>query len=133
MLIPVKAAKGFKPTIATAQSHTYCIVKTKEEALEELNSTEPDGTEILKLIVLGESDVIAYGECIVGFGNTRYVLPNVVRGIDVYVKISRVLGLPTSKISKLIWEFVITFVYGAGKSSSYASVSKLIKFIESCS
>ena len=61
VLIPMKDANGFKPTIATAQSHTYYMVKTKEEALAESNKTEPDGAENLKLIVLGEKDVIAYG------------------------------------------------------------------------
>ncbi|XP_058461877.1 uncharacterized protein LOC131436914 [Malaya genurostris] len=134
VLIPVKAANGFKPTIATAQSDTFCIVKSKEEVFENLkktNSVLQNETGVLKLFILGEN-LFAVGECVIVFGDNHYVLPNVVRGLDVFVKIALVLGLPTSKVSKLIWEFVLKFIYNTDKTINYVSVKKLIKFIESC-
>lgn len=136
VLIPVKAANGFKPTIATAQDHMFYMAKTIEEALEELerlNISEYEGPNTPKIIALGNNIESASGVCIVAFGNTQYKLPSVARAIDVYVKITTVFKLPPSKISKLIWEFILKFVYSNEKTSAYVSVKKLISFIETCS
>lgn len=136
VLIPVKAANGFKPTIATAQSDTFLMVKTKEEAYEELEKlrntwAEQGGAITPKLIVLGENTVIAFGECIVAYGNVHYTLPSITRGIDVYIKLCVVLGLTPSKVSKLIWDFILKYVYSIGKAT-YVATKKVIAFIESC-
>lgn len=138
VLTPVKAANGFKPTIATAQSDTFLLVKDKAEALVELDKlkiawAEQDKFPTLQLIVLGNDNLITSGECIVAYENLCYTLPTVVRGVDVYIKLSIVLGLPISKVSKLVWTFILQFVYGVDKLSSYVSIKNLIAYIESCS
>lgn len=135
MLIPVKAAKGFKPTVTTAQADTFLLVKDKNDALTELDKVikvyeEQQISVPPKLIVVGNDLASITGECMVVYKSIVYRLQTIVRGVDVLVKLRIVLGLPVAKLSKLVWVFTEQFVYRVPSDhGGYLSVNKLIDFL----
>ncbi|XP_058813891.1 uncharacterized protein LOC131677843 [Topomyia yanbarensis] len=135
VLVPVKAAQGFKPTVATAQSDTFLLVVSREKALEEIQKSllvyEEQRVPIPpKLVVLGENLSSVTGECLVLYKNIEYKLTSIARGNDVLVKLLIVLGLPASKLSKLVWLFIIKYVYRVEPDNGgYLCLSKLIEFL----
>lgn len=134
VLIPVKAGKGFKPTVITAQNDTFwlCadenVARSKLEA-ERLIWDQLGWPEIPKLIIFGTSIETVSPVCLVTYKNIEYKLPSVSRGLDVLVKLTLVFNLPVSKISKLLWLFIQQFVYEVDVPYSYANVTKLIEYL----
>ncbi|XP_062535350.1 uncharacterized protein LOC134204557 [Armigeres subalbatus] len=137
VLIPVKASKGFKPTVATGQAETFLLVDNKDQALTELEKTiqiyeEQRFAIAPKLIVVGENLTAATGECLVVYKDIIYNLPTIVRGVDVLLKLQIVLGLPVAKFSKLVWVFIEQFVYEVPSNyGGYLCINKLIQFLNS--
>lgn len=136
VLIPVKAASGFKPTIATAQDDTLLFCKTSDDAklaLDNLqaNWDEQGGSAIPKLVVFGTDYTNVTGNCMVAYKHLRYNLPSIARGIDVLIKLTVVLGLPTSKVSKLVWLFVKKHVYELDCTNTYVCITKLSGYLTS--
>lgn len=135
VLIPVKASKGIKPTVATAQSDTFLLVENKDHALTELAKTikiyEENKIPIApKLIVVGNNLATAKGECMVVYKGIIYTLPTIVRGVDVLLKLQIILGLPVSNLSKLVWIFIEKFVYGVSSDhGGYLNINKLSAFL----
>lgn len=135
MLIPVKAAKGFKPTVATAQADTFLLVKNKSDILPELDKLtrvyEEQNIPIApKLIIVGDSLDSISGECTIIYKSITYNFQSVVRGVDVLVKLRVILGLPVAKLSKLVWVFTEQFVYGIHtEHGGYLCVNKLITYL----
>lgn len=135
VLIPVKASTGFKPTVATGQQDTFLLVESKDRALVELDKVvqiyeEQHFSVPPKLIVIGNSLTTAAEECMVAYKDILYILPTIVRGIDVLAKLQIVLGLPVSKYSKLVWVFIEQFVYGvASDHGGYLCINKLVQFL----
>lgn len=136
VLIPVKAAKGFKPTVATAQADTFLLVKSKRDVLAELDKSikvyEEQQIPIPpKLIVVGDNITSITGECFVIYKSIVYELQSIVRGVDVLVKLRIILGLPVAKLSKLVWIFTEQFVYSVPSDhGEYLCVNKLIDFLK---
>ncbi|KXJ67902.1 hypothetical protein RP20_CCG007871 [Aedes albopictus] len=136
VLIPVKTASGFKPTIATAQDDTLLFCKTSDDAklaLDNLqaNWDEQGGSAIPKLVVFGTDYTNVTGNCMVAYKHLRYNLPSIARGIDVLIKLTVVLGLPTSKVSKLVWLFVKKHVYELDCTNTYVCITKLSGYLTS--
>lgn len=134
VLIPVKAAAGFKPTITTAQDDTFLFCKTNEDvnvALDKLRALwDEQGTPATaKLVILGEDYRHVSGNCLVVYKDLRYNLPNIARGIDVLIKLTVVLGLPISKISTLVWLFVQKHVYEIECTNTYVCIAKLSEYL----
>lgn len=135
VLLPVKAAKGFKPTVATAQADTFLLVKSKNDAFAELskviNVYEAQRIPVPpKLIIVGDDLASTTGECMVVYKTIAYKLQSIVRGVDVLVKLRLILDLPVAKLSKLVWVFVEQFVYNVATSTGgYLCVNKLIDYL----
>lgn len=135
MLIPVKAAKGFKPTVATAQNETFwlCLdgnaAQSKLEAERSLWNKQAE-PEIPKLIVFGASLETVSPTCFVTYKDIGYKLSSISRGVDVLLKLILVFHLPVSKISKLVWLFIQQFVYGVNADYTYVNVTKLTEYLD---
>lgn len=132
VLIPVKAARGFKPTIATAQGDTFVLVKLTDEISTAFRNCQTINDEqglpsCPKLIVLGESLTTVTGQCFVVYKNLEYSLKSIARGVDVLIKLHLILDTPLSKLSKLIWVFIGQYLYKVeSKHGRYLSVNRLI-------
>lgn len=128
VLAPVKAAKGFKPTIPLAQDEVFLLVSSREQALTELRS-QPSAAPKIAIIGLDLPDVT--GECIVVYKSLEYSCSEIARGIDIVVKLRAVLGLPYPAAAKLVWLFIERFFYGLTPiGSSYMAINKLIGYLE---
>lgn len=137
ILIPVKASQGFKPTVSIAQSDTFLLTSSIEAGRIELQKTL-DVYEKLKipvvpkLIVIGESVHTASGVCFVVYKSIQYELSTIVKGVDVLMKLQIVLGLPVSRLSKLVWIFIEKYIYDSEPSQgAYLAVTKLIDYLRS--
>lgn len=135
ILIPIKAAKGFKPTVATAQGDTYILAENRCEALTKFRNIQTAHDEhgisvCPKLIVLGKSLINTTGECLVVYKNLEYKLDCIARGVDVLMKLHIVLDIPISKISKLVWIFIEKYLYQIEiQHGGYLCVNKLIDYL----
>lgn len=135
VLIPVKASKGFKPTIPVAQSDTFLLVNNIELGRIELQKTlefydKLKIPAVPKLIVIGEALETASGVCFVVYKAIEYQLPTITKGIDVLMKLQIVLGLPVSRLSKLVWIFIEKFVYNSEQQGGYVAVNKLVDYLQ---
>ncbi|XP_058447179.1 uncharacterized protein LOC131427739 isoform X2 [Malaya genurostris] len=137
VLIPVKASKDFKPTVATSQAETFLLAGNKENAFIALSRTLKIYEEYNfpippKILIIGNSLDTAVNECMVVYEDIIYTLPTIVRGIDVLLKLHIVLGLLVAKISKLVWIFIEQFVYGVpSEHGGYLAINNLIQFLNS--
>lgn len=135
VLIPVKASKGFKPTVAVAQSDTFLLARSIDLGRIELGKTLEiyDRQKIPvapKLIAIGETVETVSGVCIVAYKGIEYQLPTITKGIDVLLKLQIVLGLPVSRLSKLVWIFIEKFVYNTDPpEGGYLAVNKLLDYL----
>lgn len=135
VLIPVKAARGFKPTVATAQNDTFwlCVdenaARSKLEAEQALCNRQGE-PEIPRLIVLGTSIETVSSSCFVIYKDIGYKLSSISRGVDVLLKLILVFDLPVSKISKLVWLFIRQFVYGVNADYLYVNIAKLTDYLD---
>ncbi|XP_065085549.1 uncharacterized protein LOC135707613 [Ochlerotatus camptorhynchus] len=135
VLLPVKASKGFKPTVATAQSDTFVVAPNREEALIAVQKLYDvyDKQEFPlcpKLAIIGENSCKIQGGCMVVYKSLVYDFSSVARAIDVIIKLHLVLGLPFSKTSKLVWVFIEKYLYGIETDRGYLCINKLISYIQ---
>lgn len=136
VLAPVRATKGFKPTIPLAQEDIFLLAETRDLALAELQK-DLDGKAgqqepiSPKLIVLGSDLSTIDGKCIIIYKTIEYTCPKIVRGIDVLTKLRIILGLPYPVATKLVWMFIEQFVYGVNPvGGGYMVINKLIDYLE---
>lgn len=132
VLAPVRAAKGFKPTIPLAQEDVLIMAETRELALTKFRNDRAINEPVApKLIVVGSDLSAATGECMVIYKTIEYTCPKIARGIDVLVKLRMLLGLPYPPTSKLVWMFIEQFVYGVNPvGGGYMVINKLIDYLE---
>lgn len=130
VLIPVKVGSGFKPTIATAQADTVLFCENLDEARNTYNNLTAEETiNSPRFAVLAKDFSTPCTGCLVLYKNLEYRLPTVTRGVDVFIKCLHVLGLPVSKISKLVWIFVSQHFYGIRSSNTYVNIVKLQQYL----
>lgn len=135
VLIPVKAASGFKPTIATAQADTVLFETNINQAQENYHQavvdSEQNGNPIFpKLVVFAEHVSSPNNGCMVVYKHLQYKLNNISRGVDVFHKLTTVLKIPVSKISKLVWIFIGHYFYGIPNKNTYRNIEKLFEFLK---
>ncbi|XP_065078406.1 uncharacterized protein LOC135701518 [Ochlerotatus camptorhynchus] len=135
VLVPVKASKGFKPTVTVAQSDTFLLASNIELGRIKLKETleiydKQKIPVVPKLIVIGEALETACGVCFVVYKAIEYQLPTITKGIDVLLKLHIVFGLPVSRLSKLVWIFIEKFVYNSEPlQGGYLAVNKLVDYL----
>lgn len=130
----MKVAPGFKPTIATAQADTVLFANDIDGARETCNQgivdDEQNGiTASPKLIIFAENYSSPNHGCMVIYRNLEYKFKYISRGVDVFHKLSAVLKIPVSKVSKLVWIFIGHHLYGVCNNNAYKNIDKLHEFL----
>ncbi|XP_058443678.1 uncharacterized protein LOC131425641 [Malaya genurostris] len=135
VLSPISVASRFEPTILVGQEDTLIFVGSKEQAQLKIQEIYQSYAElnipiVPKLFAVGESLDNLQGTFIVGYDDLCYEFPSILRAVDVLIKLTAVLGLPFSKISKLVWHFLSSYIYGLKQRETYASIIKLKTYLE---
>lgn len=131
MLPPVRVTAGYKPTVASAQEEIFLFDNTEQGAKQKLQELYARHKDLglppaPKLIALGANYKELQGHFIVCYGDLSYKFTCLKRAVDVYIKLALVLGLQHSKITKLIWLFVVRCVYGVYVPEKYSNIEKLV-------
>lgn len=135
VLPPIAAASRLKPTILIGQEDTLIFVDAKEQAQLKVQETYRSYTElnlpiVPKLIAVGKNLDQLQGTFVVCYGDICYEFQSASRAVDILIKLTAVLGLPFSKISKLVWHFLSGCIYGIQQKESYASINKLKVYLD---
>lgn len=136
VLIPVKASQGFKPTVATAQADTFIRALNVQEAYTAVQKLyevydKQKSPACPKLVIIDENTRSAAVRYAVVYKAVVYEFTSAARAVDALIKLHLVLGLPFSKISKLVWIFVEKLMYSTETDyGGYLSVHRLINYIQ---
>ncbi|XP_055586992.1 uncharacterized protein LOC129748779 [Uranotaenia lowii] len=130
VLLPVKVARGFKPTILYAQAETVLFAETRQLAVEKYKEL---CSRLKDLGLPAAPKIVARGRGPTQLQNTFYViyeelcyeLPTLLQAVDVLMQLSHVLGIKHSKVSKQIWLFLARYVYSICTPEKYKSIEKL--------
>lgn len=134
MLPPIAAASRYKPTICVAQEDTIIFADTLANAKRKVEAIyacyeERNLPIVPKLMAIGTGVSHIDGPFYVYFNDICYELNTAARATDVLLKLTSVLGLPFSKVSKLVWHFVSSYVYSIQQRETYAAIERLTKFL----
>lgn len=135
VLHPQKVKTSYKPTVVNGREDTILFANSDIEAekqVQELYKTyQKLGIPIApKLVFFGQPTDLS-GLFRVYFQGYYYSFSSARRALDVYIKLTTVLKLKHSKISKLVWLFIARYFYGLKVTERYASIDKLEDFINS--
>lgn len=134
VLLPISAGVRFKPTICVAQEDTIIFAKNEEEIISKADDVYAGYTErglpiVPKLVFLGTGIDDLCGRYFVLYRDLRYEFSSAARATDVLIKFTAVLGIPYSRLSKLVWHFISGVLYGIPQRESYANINKLRSFL----
>ncbi|XP_058836968.1 uncharacterized protein LOC131693274 [Topomyia yanbarensis] len=135
VLSPIAAGLHFKPTIVVAQDDTILFVESVEDIRSKIQAVYASYAErhlpvAPKLVFLGSGYKQVTGRFFVCYDDViLYELPSASRALDVLVKLTAVFDLPYAKLSKLLWHFLSSYVYGIEKRETYANISKLTAYL----
>lgn len=138
VLHPLKVTKDYKPTVINGQDDTIIFAETEADAETKLSDFYQRYQDLAipvtpKLVFFGKPTELlgifrVYHS--LDHGSTYYTLSSVSQAIDVYMKLTVVLGLKHSKISKLVWVFIAQYVYQLKPAERYVGVDKLKEYLE---
>lgn len=131
LLPPSKVKKDFKPTVLFAQEDTFLFVDSEENVpikVDEVNSKyeELGIPPCVRLIFVGSSAATLEGKYYVVYKELIYSLDSVARAVDVFIKTTLVFGVEFSRITRLVWNFICSYLYGVPGLAKYSQVLKLI-------
>lgn len=134
VLPPIAAGYRYKPTVSVAQEDTIVFARSVEDAHSKVQTIYSAYAErslpvIPKLVVLGDNLNNLLGRFFVYYGDIHYELPSAARATDVIIKFTAVLGLPYSKLSKLVWYSIGDIVYNIDHRERYASCVKFRNYM----
>lgn len=134
MLPPIAAGSRYKPTICEAQEDTIIFAESLADAQIKIENVyslyqERNLPLVPKLIAIGTGISQIDGPFYVWHSDICYELNTAARATDALLKLSAVLGLPFSKISKLAWHFISSYAYVIHQRESYAAINRLKKFL----
>lgn len=134
VLPPTRPTVGYKPTVSSAQEETIIFAQTPQEAKQKLHDLLARYSDLglkpaPKLIAIGTNYKDLLGSFFVCYNDLCYNLSSMKRAVDVYIKLALVLGLQHSKISKLVWLFVVRYVYGVYVPEKYSNIEKLVVYL----
>lgn len=126
--------KTFKPSILSAQEDIILFAVTDEQALERLELANSSYAKygfssVARLLFRGESVKSLSGVYEVHYNGISYTLDSAARAIDVLVKLHTVFGLEFSRISKLVWNFICSYLYEMPVPEQYESINKLKRYL----
>ncbi|XP_058814073.1 uncharacterized protein LOC131677980 [Topomyia yanbarensis] len=132
VLHPQKVTSSYKPTVVNGREDTILFansdIEADEKVREQYKVYQQLGIPLVpKLVFFGRLS----GTFRVYFQGFYYSLQSARRAIDVYIKLTAVLSLKHSKISKLVWLFIARFFYGIKVTERYASIDRLEDFVKS--
>ncbi|XP_065084640.1 uncharacterized protein LOC135706888 [Ochlerotatus camptorhynchus] len=134
VLKPTKVTKTFKPSILSAQEDIIFFAETNGQAVQKINdfnsSYESLGFyTIPKLVFRGKDITSLSGGYEVHYKSIVYKLETAERAIDVLVKLSTIFGLEYSRICRLVWNFICSYVYDLVVPEQYESINNLKRFL----
>lgn len=133
-LLPTKVTKTFKPTVLSAQEDVIFFASSDAEATQKVSDNNAALCKLglkptPKLVFRGKDFKTLTGVFEVHYQNIVYRLESAVRAVDVLIKFSTVFGLEYSRISRLVWNFVCTFIYKLPVPEEYPSINSLKRFL----
>lgn len=135
VLPPIAAASRYKPSICEAQEDTIIFAVSLDDAKEKIEIIYSGYQErnlplVPKLVVIGAGLSQIDGPFFVCYNDICYELNTAARATDVLLKLSAVLGLTFSRVSKLVWHFVSSYAYLTHQREPYAACNRLKKFLD---
>lgn len=131
---PTKVTRTYKPSILSAQEDIVFFAETDDQVVQKINDCnsfyESLGlSTVPKLVFRGKDITSLNGEFEVHYKALVYKLDTAERAIDVLVKLNTIFGLEYSKICRLVWNFIRSYVYGLAVPEQYDSIIKLKRFL----
>lgn len=135
VLHPQKVKTSYKPTVVNGREDTILFANSDIEAEKQVQELYKVYQQLgipfaPKLVFFGQPTDLS-GLFRVYFQGVYYSFSSARRAVDVYIKLTTVLSLKHSKISKLVWLFIARYFYGLKVTERYASIDKLEDFINS--
>ncbi|XP_062557162.1 uncharacterized protein LOC134222025 [Armigeres subalbatus] len=135
VLPPIAAGARYKPTVCVAQEDTVVFATSLDEAKGKVENIYSGYEErnlplVPKLMFIGSGVTQIDGPFYVYYGDICYELDSAARATDVLLKLSSVFGLPFSKLSKLVWQFLSCYVYRVSHRETYAAINRLTRFLD---
>ncbi|XP_062550319.1 uncharacterized protein LOC134215089 [Armigeres subalbatus] len=135
-LRPTKVTRTFKPSVLFAQEEIISFAETDEQVYEKVKALNAINSRygipsIARIVVRGKDLTLLAGIFEVHYNETIYKLDSAAKAIDVLVKLNSVLGLPFSRISGLVWNFICSFVYDLQIPEQYESIIKIKRYLDS--
>ncbi|XP_062562792.1 uncharacterized protein LOC134226195 [Armigeres subalbatus] len=133
-LLPTKVTKTFKPTILSAQEDVIFFAETDIEATQKINGFNETVCKLglkpsPKLVFKGADFKSLTGVFEFHYQNIVYRVDSAARAVDILIKFSTVFGLDYSRISRLVWNFVCSYVYNLPVPEEYESIIKLKRYL----
>lgn len=83
-----------------------------------------------KLVFLGSGPENFTGSFYVCYKDIQYEFESAARALDVLIKVTAVFGLPFSKLSRLVWQFISDTIYGLVQKESYSAIIKVNRYLQ---
>lgn len=136
-LKPTKVTKKFKPSILAGQEDMIIFAETDDAVASKIKEFESTYTSlgfqvIPKLVFRGKNFHTLNGIYEVHYEGVVYQLDSAARAIDALVKITTVFGLQYSRISRLVWNFICSFIYEIPVAEQYDSVNTIKRLLTQC-
>lgn len=134
VLHPQKVTKCYKPTVINGRDDTIVFADSDTNANAKLTEIYKRYQDLAlprspKLLFFGTPTELL-GVFRVYYNSYYYTVSSAIRAVDTYIKLTTVLGLKHSKISKLIWLFIARYMYKLKSAETYASIEKFVTFLE---
>lgn len=132
ILRPTKVTRTFKPTISFAQEEIIIFAETENDIRSKIETAYSmyatwNAPPIPKLVFIGKSTSTLTGSYYVVYKDLSYNAESVARAIDILVKMTLTFGLEFSRVTRLVWNFICSFIYEIPNQARYASVINLIE------
>lgn len=133
-LLPTKVSKTFKPTVLAAQEDVIFFASSDAEASQKVKDFNVASYKLglkptPKLVFKGKDLKSLTGAFEVHYQHIVYRLDSAIAAVDVLVKFNTIFGLEYSRISRLIWNFICSFIYKLPVPEEYASINSLKRFL----
>lgn len=129
--------KKFKPSILAGQEDVIIFADTDDAVATKIKEFESTYTSlgfqpIPKLVFRGKDFQTLSGIFEVHYEGLVYRLESAARAIDALVKITTVFGLQYSRISRLVWNFICSFIYEIPVAEQYDSINAIERLLAQC-
>lgn len=132
---PCKINKHTRPAILTAQEDVLLFAQNVQSGVELvrklLESYAAQGIAAHpKVIAIGTSYRDMSGEFYVVFDRIQYKVNSAARAVDIVIKMSNVMNIPFSKVTKLVWYTVGEVLYNIRAPAQYKEIEVIKKLLK---